>query len=51
MIFLLSKINTISGLHVALQNNGLFRRKVLKFVKLLCIEASAKIQMTQQVIP
>jgi hypothetical protein len=33
MKFLLSKINTILGLHVASQSNGLLKWKVFKFVK------------------
>jgi hypothetical protein len=33
MKFMLSKINTISNLHVAPQGNGLFKWEVLRFVK------------------
>jgi len=51
MKFLLSKINIISGLHVAPQGNGLFKPEVFKFLKPLHIELSEKIQMAQEAIP
>jgi hypothetical protein len=51
MKFLFSKINIISGLHVAPQANGLFKLKVFKFLKPLHIELSAKIQMAQELVP
>lgn len=50
MKFVLSKINTILGLHVVPQGNGLFKQEVFKFVKPLCIKSSAKMQMAQQVV-
>jgi hypothetical protein len=51
MKFLLSRINTISGLYVTPQGNGLFKWEVLKFVKSLHKKLSAKIQMAQQGVP
>jgi hypothetical protein len=38
----LSKINTISGLHVAPQGNGLFKGEIFTFVKPLCINPNGK---------